>query len=110
MRRLATLLVLAVLGLSAGDALAAGRGGAPKGRRPAAAKRMATKLAQRAKGPNKERPRNSTKRTQRGLQRAMSRRDVGLGGREAKRAREQVARGFGDGDTRPRHTLKWRRH
>ena len=103
------LLVLAVLGLGAGDALAAGRGAPTKGRMPVAAKRMAVKLAQRAKGANKERPRNSTKRTQRGLQRAMSRRDTGLDGSESKRAREQVARGIGDGDTRPRHTLKWRR-
>jgi hypothetical protein len=108
MRRLATLLVLVVLGLGTGDALAA-RGTPAKGRLPVAAKRMAVKLAQRAKGANKERPRNQTKRRQRGLQRAMSRRDTGLDGSEAKRAREQVARGIGDGDGRPKHTQSWRR-
>ncbi|HUS67174.1 MAG TPA: hypothetical protein VMZ28_21700 [Kofleriaceae bacterium] len=108
MRRLATLLVLSVLGLGAGDALAA-RGTPAKGRMPVAAKRMAVKLAQRAMGANKERPRNTTKRKQRGLQRALSRRDTGLGGSESKRAREQIARGIGDGDSRPKQTLKWRR-
>lgn len=112
MRRLAIALVLTLVGIGSGEALAAR--GAPKGKGgkvvTAAAKRMATKLAQRAQGANKDRPRNHTsKARQRGLQRAVSRRTTGLGGSESKRAREQVARGIGDGDHRSGHTLRWRR-
>lgn len=103
------MLVLAVIGLGAGEALAAGR--VPgKGRVAPAVKRMATKLAQRAQGAHKERPRNHTQRNRKiGLMRAASRQNQGLDGSESKRTRERVARGIGDGDGRPKHTLKWRR-
>ena len=109
MRRLATLLVVAVIGLGAGQAVA-GRGAPIKKAGKvvtATAKRMATKLAQSTKGASKERPRNQTSRNQKiGLLRAASRQNNGLDGSESKRARQLVARGIGDGDGRPKQTLK----
>jgi hypothetical protein len=100
-------LVLAVLGAGGSGALAA-RNAPTKGagRMPAAAKRMKAKLAQRPKGANTERPHGAVKRAQRDMRRAMSRREVGLGGSESKRTRERVARGIGDG-TPAKHTLKF---
>lgn len=109
-RRLALVLVLAMLGAAGGDALAARVPAKGAGRMPAAAARMKVKMAQRAKGANTDRPRSQVKRAQREMSRAMSRREPGLGGSETERTRQRVARGIGDG-TPNKHTLKfpWQR-
>ena len=106
-RRLATVLVVALLTMGAGEALAV-RGAPAKaaGRMVAAAKRMKVKMAQRPKGANTDRPKSAVARQRRGLLRAMSRRDTGLGGSETERTRQRVARGIGDGSP-AKHTLKF---